>query len=178
MAKFCGECGKEIAAGTTYCAECGAQNSVETKQNQAVYATPPVVHQPHTAISTQPNTRPEAQSKTVGMGTYFLLMLVFALPVIGLIACIIMSFAPSNKSIKNYARATVIWTIISLVLVVALVIVGFAFGEAFVEYINQTDIQDMGEFGDTLNELSQLKDSLNQLGDNGELTQQIQNGGF
>ncbi len=173
MAKFCGECGKEIAAGTTYCAECGAQNSIETKQDQAVYAP-----QSHTAVSTQPNTRPEALSKTVGMGTYFLLMLVFALPVIGLIACIIMSFAPSNKSIKNYARAMVIWTVISLVLVAVLVIVGFAFGEAFVEYINQTDIQDMGEFGDTLNEISQLKDSLNQLGDSGELTQQIQNDGF
>lgn len=48
--------------------------------------------------------------------SYIGLLILFAIPVIGWISCIIMAFAAGNKNIRNYARAVLILAIIGIVL--------------------------------------------------------------
>ena len=85
-------------------------------------------------------------------------MLLFAIPIIGQIACLIMAFAPKNKNIKHFARAMLIWTVIGII-IAALVIGGIVLlVNTFSDYIAEAT---GGEF--------------NGLGD---LFEQFQNGGF
>ena len=101
---------------------------------------------------------PDPASKVVGTGAYFGLMLLFAIPIIGQIACLIMAFAPKNKNIKHFARAQLIWMVIGII-IAALVIGGIVLlVNTFSDYIAEAT---GGEF--------------NGLGD---LFEQFQNGGF
>ena len=170
MAKFCTECGKEIAAGVVFCTECGTKapadpatattetvtEAKETKVETPVVHTPPA--QSYQAQQTYTQPTPDPTSKVVGTGAYFRLMLLFAIPIIGQIACIIMAFAPKNKNIKHFARAMLIWTVIGII-IAALVIGGIVLlVNTFSDYIAEAT---GGEF--------------NGLGD---LFEQFQNGGF
>ena len=110
MAKFCTECGKEIAQGVAFCTECGtkAPADPETATTETVTEAkdtkvePPVVHTPpaqsYQAQQTYTQPAPDPASKVVGTGAYFGLLLLFAIPIIGQIACLIMAFAPKNKN--------------------------------------------------------------------------------
>ena len=170
MAKFCTECGKEIAQGVAFCTECGTKapadpatatnetvtEAKDTKVETPVVHTPPAQNYQEQQIYTQP--APDPASKVVGTGAYFGLMLLFAIPIIGQIACLIMAFAPKNKNIKHFARAQLIWMIIGIILA-ALVIGGIVLlVNTFSDYIAEAT---GGEF--------------NGLGD---LFEQFQNGGF
>ena len=76
-------------------------------------------------------TQPQEEKETapvVGVGTYFGLNILFALPVIGFIMIIIMSFAPSNKSVKNFARSYLLAIGIVIILLVILLILSLVFG--------------------------------------------------
>lgn len=52
-----------------------------------------------------------------GVGTFFRLHFLFNIPIIGIIASIIFSFAGSNISRKNYARARLIWQLLTIFLI-------------------------------------------------------------
>ena len=170
MAKFCTECGKEIAAGAAFCTKCGTKapadpvtettetvtEAKETKVETPVAHTPPA--QSYQAQQTYTQPAPDPASKVVGTGAYFGLMLLFALPIIGQLACLIMAFAPKNKNIKHFARAQLIWMVIGII-IAALVIGGIVLlVNTFSDYIAEAT---GGEF--------------NGLGD---LFEQFQNGGF
>ena len=170
MAKFCTECGKEIADGVAFCTECGtkapadpATATTETvTEAKDTKVDPPVVHTPpaqsYQAQQTYTQPAPDPTSKVVGTGAYFGLMLLFAIPIIGQIACLIMAFAPKNKNIKHFARAQLIWMVIGII-IAALVIGGIILlVNTFSDYIAEAT---GGEF--------------NGLGD---LFEQFQNGGF
>ena len=170
MAKFCTECGKEIAQGVAFCTECGTKAPADpaTATTETVTEAkdpkvdPPVVHTPpaqsYPAQQTYTQPAPDPASKVVGTGAYFWLMLLFAIPIIGQIACLIMAFAPKNKNIKHFARAQLIWMVIGII-IAALVIGGIVLlVNTFSDYIAEAT---GGEF--------------NGLGD---LFEQFQNGGF
>lgn len=174
MAKFCTECGKEIADGVAFCTECGAPAPKEEPKPQEQTAIPqpepPPVQQQHTTPAQQPyqaqtvpmtEQKPRGKYGVVSTGAFFGLTLLFAIPVIGWLACLIMAFVPKNENIKHYARAMLIWILIGIVLCVALYFLfSWAWG-AIAEYINEiTD----GQFS--------------QFGDLGELFDQFKNGGF
>ena len=55
----------------------------------------------------------------VGVLAYIGLMILFAIPVIGWICCIVMAFAAGNRNIRNYARAALILAIIFIIIAVA-----------------------------------------------------------
>lgn len=57
----------------------------------------------------------------VGFWTFLGLALLFAIPVIGWIACVVFMFAPKCRSLKNYARATMAKMLIGLLITVLLV---------------------------------------------------------
>ncbi len=201
MAKFCTECGKEIAAGVAFCTECGAKapadNNTEKKEvkQEAAPATrtckkcgaelkegvafctecgasskdesadattaevkteappppaqeprqQPTYHQPQPTYQQQPQPTyaapppaPKDESGgVVSTGTFFGTMLLFALPFIGFIACIIMCFAPKRKSLKNYAKANLIWEIIGLVFGILLIVAVIVLGGSLMDYLSE-----------------------------------------
>ncbi len=75
---------------------------------------------PQQAEETSVYTAPvqEQATEPVGFWEFLGLMALFAIPVIGFIACIIFMFAPKKKSMKNYARAAFTWMILSLTVTV------------------------------------------------------------
>lgn len=81
----------------------------------------------------------------VGTGAFFGLMLLFAIPVIGWIACIVMAFASKNENIKHFARAMLIWLIIAAVLCAAMYFLFAWLGNLLKDLINEAT---GGQFGD------------------------------
>ena len=76
-------------------------------------------------INQQAATQSKTPKETVSFWSYLGMILLFSIPVIGWIVCIVFMFAPKNKSKKNYARAAMTWMVlqlISLVLVLSLAI--------------------------------------------------------
>ena len=180
MAKFCTECGKEIAQGVAFCTECGTKapadpatattetvtEAKDTKVETPVVHTPPA--QSYQAQQTYTQPAPDPTSKVVGTGAYFGLMLLFAIPIIGQIACLIMAFAPKNKNIKHFARAQLIWMVIAIVLIGILVALITLLTNSLMDYINQLTDGQFSDFGDLFG----------QLGDLEGLMEQFKNGGL
>ena len=176
MAKFCTECGKEIPAGVAFCTECGTKapaDPVPTETQTVTEAATakvetPVVHTPPAQNNYQaqqtytPVPAADPTNKVVGTGAYFGLMLLFALPVIGFIACIIMAFAPKNKNIKHFARAMLIWTVIAVVLLGILVAVITLLTNSLMDYINQLTDGQFSDFGDLFGQLGDLEGIMDQ----------------
>ena len=146
MAKFCTECGKEIADGVSFCTECGAK-APDTPTAKVEAVTGNAVQTQDQTVKTYQQTTPqqtvaqapvaEPVSKVVGTGTYFALMLLFALPIIGIISVIILSCKAKNKNIKNFAKANLIWAIVAFVLMIVSIIGIISLGNSLVEYIKQ-----------------------------------------
>ena len=178
MAKFCTECGKEIADGVAFCTECGTKAPADpaTATTETVIEAkdtkvePPVVHTPpaqsYQAQQTYTQPAPDPTSKVVGTGAYFGLMLLFALPIIGLIACIIMAFAPKNKNIKHFARAMLIWMVIAIVLIGILVALLSVLANTLMDFIKESIGGEFSNWGDIFSNL----------GDPEGLAEQFQNG--
>ena len=108
-----------------------APNSQQNAQPQNQYSAP--YNQQY--AQPQPNyysQSPEdyAQNAVVTTGAFFGLNLLFSLPAIGWIICLIMSFAPKNKNIKNFARSKLIWIAIGIILGI---IAGVIFSAVFKE---------------------------------------------
>lgn len=59
------------------------------------------------------------------------------MPFIGFIACIIMCFAPKRKSLKNYAKANLIWAIIGLIFGTLLIVGIIALGGSLMDLLSE-----------------------------------------
>lgn len=132
MAKFCSNCGTEVAENASFCSECGARltfednteplNSsaeyTEEQYTEQAFEEQPTVAQPQVQYIPAATPAPEVDDsrKVVGVGAFFGLEVLFALPLIGWIICIVMAFAPKNQNMKNFARAKLIWIVISTVI--------------------------------------------------------------
>ena len=181
MAKFCTECGKEIADGVAFCTECGTKApadpapSVTETVTEAVTTKveTPAVHTPTAQTGYQPQQTytqhaPDPTSKVVGTGAYFGLMLLFAIPIIGQIACLIMAFAPKNKNIKHFARAQLIWMVIAIVLIGILVALLSVLTNTLMDFIKESTGGEFSNWGDIFSNLGDLEG----------LAEQFQNGGL
>ena len=180
---FCTECGTPAPADTPQQApkpqetateqtiqapnpQTSAQPAPEAPSEQAAPTqtafTPPP--QPEPARQQQTYTQsayqspaPARESKVVGTGAFFGLIFLFAIPVIGWLACLIMAFASKNKNIKHYARAMLIWIVIGLVFAVIGYFVFRWLGGALMDYINQATDGAIGEWGDILEQFKQFE---------------------
>lgn len=159
MAKFCTSCGKEIPDGIAFCAECGAAapKAAEAAPAQAPRPAPvqqPVYEQPvQQTVYQQPAQPAAVTSPVVGTGTFFGLMFLFAIPVIGWIACIIMALAAKNENKKHFAKAILIWLIICLVLAVIGYFVFRWLSGSLMDYINQVTGGAFSGWSDILSQL-------------------------
>ncbi len=74
--------------------------------------------------------------KSVGTAGYFFLMLLFALPIIGWLSCIIIALAAKNPSLKNFARAVLVWLVVGLIVLILLTMGALFFGQKILTAIN------------------------------------------
>lgn len=137
MSVKCAHCGTELADDVTFCTECGAK----------VEKPAPAPAAPVKTVYTE---------EPVGFFPYFGLMALFALPMVGFICSIIFSFAPKKKSLKNFARAQLVWTLIGAVASIVLVIIAVALGAALGNIFDSLE----GGLPDVEDLLNSIKDNL------------------
>ena len=105
----------------------------------------PVQQQPAPQITQLPQAQPVSPApvqdkKAVSTGLFILMMILGAIPVIGLIIHIITLAASKNKSLKNYSRAYVILGIIGLVLLLIGAIIGYFLFDYIQEFLSEFNI--------------------------------------
>lgn len=89
-----------------------------------------------------------AAQEVVGFGAFLGLVVLFAIPVVGWIACALMAFLPKRKSLKNYARATLVWLAIGIIIVASLVSLISRSAASLVNSALNTDFGSIGEMID------------------------------
>ena len=125
MAKFCTECGAPLKEGATFCSACGAKAPAEKKPE----AAPETPAAPQPVYQTQQIYTPSAPAaQPVSTAYYFWMMLLFAVPVIGLIVCLVTAFSGEDASRKNFSRAALIWILVAIVLSIIVAIAIAAVG--------------------------------------------------
>ena len=125
MAKFCTECGAPLKEGATFCSACGAKAPAEKKPE----AAPETPAAPQPVYQTQQTYTPSAPAaQPVSTAYYFWMMLLFAIPVIGLIVCLVTAFSGEDASRKNFSRAVLIWILVAIVLSIIVAIAIAAVG--------------------------------------------------
>ena len=127
----CPKCGAALLPGALFCTECGTKLTEEQKQTQEQKTAQPQEQKTAAAAQTQRQTYippviqgDPAANDVVGVGAYFWLTVLFSIPVIGLLACLLVCFVPRRKSLKNFGRASLIRLLLGLLL---LGITGLAF---------------------------------------------------
>ena len=125
---FCTACGSNIPDGINFCTECGksmgvsasSSSSVEKiSQTQQTPSRPQPVPPPQTM--TQPGPQGEAppisgsRYAVMSVGAYIGYSLLFSLPVIGWIICLVMAFTSKNLNKRNFAKAILIFMVIGFV---------------------------------------------------------------
>ena len=173
---FCTECGATIPEGAKSCESCGAaaESQSLTQPQQTATAAQPAFSQPQAApqqVFTPPqnnapgpqnyanpqtgdDTPPPKGSKyaVMSMGAYIGYSLLFAIPLLGWIFCLITAFASKNLNKRNYAKAILIFMLIGLVFSVILYFVLGWVTQTFIEYAAPTTgaSGDFGELFDML----------------------------
>lgn len=109
MAKYCTTCNQRYKEDSVFCPDCGSE-LVEVQSTPAPEVIPEVI------------TPSEELYPAVSTATYFWLNIAMTIPTVGFILSIILTCAPKNRSLKNYARAYLILNII----VIGLGVLGIA----------------------------------------------------
>ena len=182
MAKFCTQCGSEIRDGIAFCTNCGAkaeQAAPAPQKMPEITPTPRPAPQPAAPPAPQYTSAPQPKAeipadKTVTTGTYFGLMFLFSLPILGWLICLIVAFAAKNKNIKHFARAMLIWLVIALVVGALIGLAVNALINSATAYLEQamgefggleglSELEGLGELGGLMEELGALEDMMGQL---------------
>ncbi len=166
MARFCTGCGKELADGLMFCTGCGTKvpestpaeadaikeevrAAAEVKQEPVIVQEQPI-QQPQQQYIPPQNTQPQqppqqppmqasqlAENHSASTAHFFWMMLVYSLPLIGWLICIIMAFAPKNESKKHFARAILIWGIVGIVISIIGLIIMSLLGGGIAEILSE-----------------------------------------
>ena len=140
MAKNCTVCFNEIPDNEDTCKICGTK--FEATEAPAPQAAPVVTYaavpqQPVYAYAPVVNAQPQDPPATVGVGSFFGLNILFNLPFIGFIFVIVMSFAPKNNTLKNFARSYLIWHIIIAAIISTIAIIGILAGGDIIDFFEE-----------------------------------------
>ncbi|MEL7624368.1 MAG: zinc ribbon domain-containing protein [Clostridiales bacterium] len=154
---ICSACGSPLRSGANFCADCGAAVPEVQEQSQfsgalpgmsspqqatytaapspaPVYAAAPAAAPAYAAASAAaPSYGRPANPPPMGVIGYFLTMLVFYIPIVGLVLACVWAFGQNpNQSRKNFARAQIlVWALLILILVVSIILGGDGFNFEF-----------------------------------------------
>lgn len=136
-ADVCPKCGKPYRPGVQFCTECGTPkaNAAQANPVNPAYTAAPAASEnaqrtntvppagvpytpqqtgyPYAAVNEEPRG---GVYGVVSTGAFFWLNVLFNLPGLGWLFCIILSFAPQNVNIKHFARSRLIVLLIALIL--------------------------------------------------------------
>lgn len=99
---FCSKCGKELPDGSTVCPACGESQAATVEKS------------------------PAPQCDVISLGDWIVTTLLTWIPIVGFVMMFVWGFGGStNPSKKNWARATLIWMAVWLV-------IAFLFGASLV----------------------------------------------
>lgn len=163
MAKICNVCGSEMQDTDKFCNYCGTPDTsaTPTVDNSYTYAQPVVPatnngyaapvnngynQQPAAPAGygyaqqpagyppvTPPPAQPEVPKAGLSVGAFFGFGILFSIPVVGFILIMVMSFAPKNKTLKNFARSYLIWYIIAIAIALIVLIFSLVLGISIVD---------------------------------------------
>ena len=205
MEKVCEKCGTVMDSHVKFCTECGAKvESIKVEPNQPrpqQQCAPAPQPRPQQQCGPAPQPRPQQPrpqqprpqqpnqdktTKVVGMAAYFGMILLFAIPLVGFIACILMAVLPKNKNVKNFSRAMLIWLAIGIIFSGISVAV---ISKKVIDTANKVTqyIKTIDTVSDVLNEVSgllnqdgsgEIEESLEQfgIGELGDTLEQFDNG--
>ena len=118
MAKYCTTCNQSYKDDSVFCPDCGSE-LVEAQSTPA----PEVILE---IISPKEDLYP-----AVSTATYFWLNIAMTIPTVGFILSIILTCAPKNRSLKNYARAYLIANLIIIGLGLSVLVISLLLGMGF-----------------------------------------------
>ncbi len=96
---------------------------VQPQYQQPQYQEPQY-QMPMQPVQPEPKAKNEEKLYPVaGVGGFFWRTILFAIPIVGLICCIVMAFAPRNPNVRNHARAYCLFWIIAAAILLTLVII-------------------------------------------------------
>ena len=114
---YCPQCNKVLPDNANVCDNCGTV--IQRVQPQPYMATPQFE---------DPKTKP------LTVGNYLLMMLLQIIPIVGLVMLFVWAFGDENINRKNYARAMLIWLLISIGIGI---VIGIIFGIIFAGILSQ-----------------------------------------
>lgn len=132
------------------------------------------VYTTESTIQTPENPQDAVRYAPVSTGAFFGYKILYGIPVIGWILCLVFSFTQKNVNKRNFARATLIGLIISLVLTCLVVVAAVKVTEVVIEQVA------MQALGGSIEELGPVKDVLDELKDGkyDAMIQRVENGEF
>ena len=156
---ICSNCGTKVSGDTKFCGVCGAKivqpepaaAAAASAPQQPVYQAPPVQPVYQAPPPAYQAAAPQSPALTAPMstGAYIGTMLLFCLPVIGLILMLVWAFGSgANINRKNFSRAYLIFMLVALVLSIIFGIVIWSTASAL--------MGSMGEFAGSLGEFNEL----------------------
>ena len=109
------------------------------QQPQPVYQQAQPVYQQAQPVYQQPVYAPvpnaaDAEDQTVSTAKFFWFRVLFAIPLVGFILSIVMSFAPKNKSFKHFARSYMIMNFIAIGIVLVICCIVLATGASLADF--------------------------------------------
>ena len=114
------------------------QAEPQQQQLQQQYIPPQQQPPPQQTAYTPPmQALQQAENHSASTAHFFWMMLVYALPLIGWIICIVMAFAPKNESKKHFARAILIWGIVGIVISIIGLIILSLLGGGIAEILSE-----------------------------------------
>lgn len=169
MSKKCVNCGAELADDALFCTECGTKAEIVTdtvKEFGQAPAAPAVPVTPVAAPAPQPVVQPVSQTyygsapaaapvapapaapgaelaPVVKTSAFFWLDVLYCLPFVGFIACIIICAASKNPNIRHHAASKLVEILVILVLTIIIAILS-------VIAIKQAGFSSMNDLNDLL----------------------------
>ena len=125
----CTKCGENIQNGAQACPACGAPTPAPAPAWQQPAYPPQQAYQPPMVPAGEVPPAPGSPYSVISTIGYVGLGILFALPVIGVIACLIMAFAAKNLNCRNYARAGLIFMLVGLAMIIITFLLGLWLGD-------------------------------------------------
>lgn len=159
MSKKCVNCGAELDDSVLFCTECGTKLDPVTDTVKEFGQAPaaPVAAAPAPAPAAQPEPRnnygyapaaPAApgveMAPVVKTSGFFWLDVLYVLPVIGLVACIIICAAAKNPNIRHHAASKLVEILVGIILTILAVIL-------CVVAVKQAGFSSWNDFNDLIN---------------------------